>query len=63
MRRDGHTEGQSTLSRIIFFATIASGVLAAYLMYRRGESLGSIARQTVSNPVGSLLSEVSKAVA
>jgi hypothetical protein len=39
------------------FATIVSGVAAAYLMYRRGESLGTIARQAITNPVGSLVSE------
>jgi hypothetical protein len=27
-------------------------------MYRSGESLGSIAKQAITNPVGSLVSEV-----
>jgi hypothetical protein len=39
-------------------ATVVSGFVAAYLMYRRGKSLGSIAKQTITNPVGSLVSEV-----
>jgi len=49
---------QSSMNRVILFATVASGLIAAYLMYRRGESLGSIAKQTIANPVGSLISEV-----
>jgi hypothetical protein len=51
-------ETQSSMRRVILFATVASGFVAAYLMYRRGESLGSIAKQTITNPVGSLVSEV-----
>jgi hypothetical protein len=31
-------------------------------MYRRGESFGSIAKQTITNPVGSLVSEVKNSV-
>jgi hypothetical protein len=49
---------QSSLSKVIFYTTIISGVVAAYMMYRRGESLFSIARKTMINPVGSLVSEV-----
>jgi hypothetical protein len=46
----------STLSKYVY-ATVIAGFVAAYLMYRRGESLIAIARQTVTNPVGSLVSE------
>jgi hypothetical protein len=49
---------QSSLSKVILYATVISGVVAAYLMYRRGESVFSIARKSVFNPVGSLVSEV-----
>jgi hypothetical protein len=59
---DAQFETQSTMRRFIFLATVVSGFVAAYLMYRRGESLMSIARRTVTNPVGSLVSEVKKAV-
>jgi len=55
---EGEAEQQVLLRRVIFFAMVASGLVAAYLMYRRGESVMSIARQTVTNPVGSLVSEV-----
>jgi hypothetical protein len=55
-------EAHSTLSKIIVYATVISGFVAAYLMYRRGESMVSIARKTVTNPVGSLVSEVKNVV-
>jgi hypothetical protein len=58
MDKEVRVEGQSTLSKIIVYATIASGFVAAYLMYKRGESLAAIARNTVTNPIGSLVSEV-----
>jgi hypothetical protein len=53
---------QSTFSKVILYATVISGFVAAYLMFRRGESLVSIARKSVSNPVGSLVSEVKNVV-
>jgi hypothetical protein len=55
-------ETHGTIGKIIFYATVASGFVAAYLMYRRGESLVSIAGKTVTNPVGSLVSEVKSVV-
>jgi|HubBroStandDraft_2_1064218.scaffolds.fasta_scaffold5356988_1 hypothetical protein len=54
-------EAHSTLSKIIMYTTVISGFVAAHLMYRRGESIVSIARRTV-NPVGSLVSEVKNVV-
>jgi hypothetical protein len=51
------TRGAS-LNRLILFATIASGVIAAYLMYKRGEPIGAIAKNTIANPIGSLVNEV-----
>jgi hypothetical protein len=55
-------ERESGLSKLILSATVISGIVAAYLMYRRGESLGTIARRTIPNPVGSLVSEVKNSV-
>ena len=55
-------EAHSTFSKIIVCATVISGFVAAYLMYKRGESMIAIARETVTNPVGSLVSEVKKVV-
>lgn len=62
MAVEERVEAHSKLSNIIVYATVISGFIAAYLMYRRGESLVAIARQTVTNPVGSLVSEVKNAV-
>lgn len=50
------------MKRITFWATIVAGAVAAYLMYRRGESLPKIAQKTVSNPLGAFASEVRQAV-
>ena len=58
MESEELAESRNSMSRLILFATIASGVIAAYLMYRRGESLGTIAKQAVTNPLGSLMTEV-----
>jgi uncharacterized protein (DUF697 family) len=55
-------ETQSSMRKVVVFGTIIAGVIAAYLMYRRGESLTSIAKQAITNPVGSMVSEVKNAV-
>jgi hypothetical protein len=59
---EGKIETQGSMRKIIFYATILSGRVADYLMYRRGESFGAIAKQAITNPVGSLVSEVKNAV-
>lgn len=46
------------MRRVFFWVTVTSGVIAAYMMYRRGESLGQIAQKAVGNPVGSLVNEL-----
>ena len=46
------------MKRALFWGTIIAGAVAAYLMYRRGESVGTIAVKTVTNPVGSLVTEL-----
>jgi hypothetical protein len=50
------------MKRVIFWATVISGAAAAYLMYRRGEPLGKIAKETILNPTGALLGEIKQAV-
>jgi hypothetical protein len=62
MAAEEQVEAHSTLGRLIVYATVISGFVAAYLMYRRGESMMVIARKTVTNPVGSLVSEVKNVV-
>lgn len=46
------------MRRFFFWATLTSGAVAAYLMYRRGQSFSDIAEKTVLNPVGSLVHEL-----
>ncbi|MBB5318522.1 hypothetical protein [Tunturibacter empetritectus] len=58
METEELVENRRSMSKLILFATIASGVIAAYLMYRRGEPLGTIAKQAITNPIGSLMTEV-----
>ena len=58
MGTEDQIESQGSLRKVILLATVVSGLVAAYLMYRRGESVGSIAKQAITNPVGSLVSEV-----
>jgi hypothetical protein len=62
MAAEERVEEHSTFGKIIVYATVISGFVAAYLMYRRGESMVAIARKTVTNPVGSLVSEVKNVV-
>jgi hypothetical protein len=50
------------LRKLIVAGMVISGAVAAILMYRRGESLFGIARKALTNPVGSLISEVETAV-
>jgi hypothetical protein len=49
------------MRRVLFWGTLIAGAAAAYMMYRRGESLGTIAARTVTNPVGSLVTELKTA--
>jgi hypothetical protein len=49
------------MRKVLFWGTLVAGAVAAYMMYRRGESLGMIAAQTVTNPVGSLVGELKTA--
>jgi hypothetical protein len=58
MKAETQIQNSFSLRKLITFASIASGLVAAYMMYRRGASLPSIAKQTLLNPVGSLVSEV-----
>jgi hypothetical protein len=46
------------MRRLFFWGTLIAGATAAYLMYRRGESLGTIAARTVTSPIGTLATEL-----
>jgi len=52
------TMQRQTASRIVAIVTFGAGALAAYLMYRRGASPFSIAKDALLNPIGSLASEL-----
>jgi hypothetical protein len=62
MSADKQVETRSNLNKIVLYGTVISGFVAAYLMYRGGESIVSIARKTVTNPVGSMVSEVKSVI-
>jgi uncharacterized protein (DUF697 family) len=49
------------MRRFIFWASLISGAIAAYAMYQRGESLGTIAKKTTTDPIGTLVSEIKNA--
>jgi hypothetical protein len=52
MSKDG------TVRKLIVWGSVISGVIAAYLMYKRGTPIMEIAKKTVTNPVGSLVTEL-----
>lgn len=49
---------QGTVRNLIVWGSIISGAVAAYLMYRRGTPIMEIAKKTVTNPIGSLVTEL-----
>ncbi|HEX4066675.1 MAG TPA: hypothetical protein VHZ09_11690 [Acidobacteriaceae bacterium] len=51
------------MRRALLWATVASGIVAAYLMYRRGERPATIVRESVQHPVRSLIDETQRATA
>lgn len=50
------------MKRLFIWASLLSGAAAAYLMYRRGESLATIAKKTLTYPVGTLATELKNAL-
>lgn len=46
------------MKKVIYWATIACGVAAAYLMYKRGVPVLQIAQKAATNPLGALVNEV-----
>ncbi len=46
------------MRKAFFWVTIASGALAAYIMYKRGKSLDDIAGAVVKDPFGALFNEM-----
>ena len=50
------------MRRFVFLATLAAGITAAYLMQKRGESLMTIVKKTINNPLGALAEELKLAL-
>ncbi len=51
------------MRNVIFWSIVGAGAIAAYLMYRRGVSVPTIARETIEHPVGSFVREAQNAAA
>ena len=49
------------MRKFFFWATIISGGVAAYLMIKKGEPLGQVAKQVLQHPFGSLVDQVKSA--
>ena len=49
------------MRKVIVWGSVAAGVVAAYLMYKRGAPIMDIARKSILNPVGSLVRELKQA--
>ena len=62
MEQEERIGTRSTMSKLIFYGMVTTGLVAAYLMHKRGESLVTIAKNVVTNPVGSLVAEVKNKV-
>ena len=50
------------MKRMVFWGTVAAAGVAAYLMYKRGESIPTIAHRVITNPIGTFTNEVRQAV-
>jgi hypothetical protein len=50
------------MRKLIVWGSVLSGVVAAYLMYKRGESLGTVVKRATLHPVGSLVAELKTAL-
>lgn len=46
------------MRKLLIWGSVVSGAVAAYMMYKRGESVPSIARKAITRPVGSLVHEL-----
>jgi hypothetical protein len=49
---------EGTVRKLIVWGSVTAGVVAAYLMYKRGTPIMTIAKKTVTNPIGALVGEL-----
>ena len=48
------------MRKLLFWTTILSGAVAAYLMFKRGESFDTIASKATQHPFGALADELKR---
>ena len=46
------------MGKLIMWGSVLAGGVAAYLMYKRGTPITTIAKKTLTHPVGSLVGEL-----
>lgn len=46
------------MRKLIVWGSVIAGGVAAWIMYKRGTPITTIAKKTISNPVGSLVTEL-----
>ena len=49
------------MRKFIVWGSVIAGAVAAYMMYKRGTPIMDIAKKTIVNPVGSLVTELKNA--
>ena len=46
------------MRKLVVWGSVIAGAVAAYMMYKRGTPIMDIAKKTIVNPVGSLVTEL-----
>jgi hypothetical protein len=46
------------MRKLIFWTTVVSGAVAAYLLFKRGVPAGTIASEVIAHPIGALVHEL-----
>ncbi len=49
---------RGTIRKLFVIGSVVSGAVAAYIMYKRGTPIMTIAKKTITNPIGSLVGEL-----
>jgi len=49
---------RGTIRKLFVVASVVSGAVAAYIMYKRGTPIMTIVKKTIANPIGSLVGEM-----
>jgi hypothetical protein len=49
------------MRKLVVWGSVIAGAVAAYMMYKRGTPIMDIAKKTIVNPVGSLVTELKNA--